>query len=319
MNRNGGLIAAVLAMLTLLGVSNFSRTSESPATGAPKQSASPAGATAAVSLEPYSGCMEIASRLHRLTNEAGGSPIKTWRLPDSCYQGDKPSSNAKSVGVLPAVRFVVATLPNPVSTHLPLLFDRMVESIQQAAQDDLYSYDASWFPWDADPKDYSSLADQQAAEERRKVNESQPGVMVFRRSERGVDPYSAGLVVFLVGEQPTGGIRDEQFNNAIEWIGRLGGLSGTPALRILGPTFSGSIPSLRRDLEPWLKRLGTALKFEVSSGTVSSFYSFQRFESWIAGLNNGSYFRTAMENDSLMVDRFCRYLDTQGYHLDRVT
>jgi hypothetical protein len=50
-------------------------------------------------------------------------------------------------------------------------------------------------PRRADPKDYSSLAGQQAAEERRKVNESRPGVMVFRRSERGVDPYGAGLVV----------------------------------------------------------------------------------------------------------------------------
>lgn len=49
---------------------------------------------------------------------------------------------------MPGVRFAIATVPNPVSTNLPLMFDRLVESVQQAAQDENYSYDASWFPWD---------------------------------------------------------------------------------------------------------------------------------------------------------------------------
>ena len=53
---------------------------------------------------------------------------------------------------LPDVHFAIALVPDPVSTHLSLLFDRIVESTQQAVQDDNYSYDASWFPWETADK-----------------------------------------------------------------------------------------------------------------------------------------------------------------------
>src|SRR6202030_2289461 len=102
-------------------------------------------------------------------------------------------------------------------------FDRIVESTQQAAQDDNYSYDSSWFPWDSTDKDYPLLGDQQAAEELQSIQQAQPGVMIFRRALHASDkPYGGGLVIFLVGEQPTGGLRDEQFENALAWINQFG-------------------------------------------------------------------------------------------------
>jgi hypothetical protein len=207
--------------------------------------------------------MEIGDRLRRFVNTTDTTAIETWKLPLSCYKnGKRPDTAVKNVEALPNVGFAVATVPNPVSTHLPLLFDRLVETIQQAAQDDDYSYDGSWFPWEDTTKEYSSLADQQKAKELQNIQQDQPGVMVFRPSVRKVDkdqpdkpydpdnPYDYGLIIFLVGEQPTGGLNDKQFENALAWIKQLEGFSEQRPLRILGPTFSGSLPSLQRDRSP---------------------------------------------------------------------
>jgi hypothetical protein len=337
MNRNGGMVAGLLVLATIFGISNLPKNSESPNDAESKKSKLPAGKTAAASNpQPSAPCLNIGDRLRRFVNSTDArpieAPVESWTLPATCYDNAQVPANATAVQALRQVRFAVATVPNPVSTHLPLFFDRTVEAIQQAAQDNDYSYDASWFPWEdvsqGTNKDYPLLGDQQKAEELQDIQEAQPGVMVFRRSI-GPDrdqpnesdyAYDHGLVVFLVGEQPTGGISDEQFENALAWIALLEGASNPQPLRILGPTFSGSLPSLQRDLELAVSfhSLKAQSEIDVSSGTVSSGYSFQSFQTWIRRYGNRSYFRTALENDSLMVDRFCEYLQQQEYPLNKV-
>ena len=54
---------------------------------------------------------------------------------------------------------------NPVHTHFSLLFDRLTEALQQAAQDEGYNYDNSWLPWDDEVRSYDRLEDQQKADE----------------------------------------------------------------------------------------------------------------------------------------------------------
>jgi hypothetical protein len=225
---------------------------------------------------------------------------------------------------------------------LALVFDRIVESLQQAAQDDHYSYDGSWFPWSAANQNYSRSADQLEAEDRQKIQTSQPGIMVYRRAPREDDdapqtkePYQQGLVVLLVAEQPTGGISDSQFDSALQWLHWLRGSDSKRPVRIVGPVFSGSLPSLQRELEnalrsdPSLNNHGSALSFQVSSGTVSSYPSYQSFSKWLSTWHDEPdpscrkedcppKFKTAMENDALVSYRFCKYLDAQGYSLDRV-
>jgi hypothetical protein len=39
------------------------------------------------------------------------------------------------------------------------MFDHMAEVIEQAAQDECYSYEASWLPWDDDEEKHLLLAD----------------------------------------------------------------------------------------------------------------------------------------------------------------
>ncbi len=308
MKQNGGLAAGVLAVLALVGVSSLpNKSSESSTSAEAKKHVVPRGKTAP-NPQPSSPCTEIAKRLRRLVTDTR-KPVEAWELPPSCYESERPKG-LEQVHALEHVRFAVATVPNPISTHLPLMFDRLVESIQQAAQDDDYSYDASWFPWDDTSKTYELFLDQRAADDLQEIQQAQPGVIVFRR-RAAEKPYDGGLIVLVVGEQPTGGISDDQFDNALAWIAQLKGLSdGT--LRILGPTFSGSLPSLQRELDR--NPNGYARVF-ASSGTVSSEIRSRRFDEWLKTGSSESYFRTAMESDSVMVDRFCEYLREQEYEV----
>ena len=148
--------------------------------------------------------------------------------------------------------------------------------------------------------------------------------MVFRGAARnGNAPYHSGLIVFLVAEQPTGGIDDGEFTNALAWIDYFGCLH---PLRILGPTFSGSLQPLQRVLQAsidggLLQSYKDHLSIQVSSGSVSSKSSIHPFRKWLSqqpGSGPESYFLTAKEDDDVILNRFCGYLNSQGYALNHV-
>src|SRR6516165_1212404 len=68
-----------------------------------------------------------------------------YAAPDSCLQPeDREHFKPRNPTGRAQVRFVVATLPDPAHTHFSLLFDRLTEALQQAAQDQGYNYDSSW-------------------------------------------------------------------------------------------------------------------------------------------------------------------------------
>ena len=54
--------------------------------------------------------------------------------------------------------------------------------------------------------------------------------------------------MLVVGENPTGGIHLRQFKNAVDWIRTLSSPGNWDEVRILGPYFSGSFPSLAQAL-----------------------------------------------------------------------
>ena len=152
--------------------------------------------------------------------------------PDSC----KPVKATAETTPKPALnpKFVIATLPDPIHTHLALMFDRMAEVIQQAAQDERYSYEASWLPWDDKDEAYVRLADEDQASYRKELSEDQPGILVFRhgaseetnkepspsegKSSDPLAPYRDGLIVFVVGEDPTRGLpKDNDPRNLVRF------------------------------------------------------------------------------------------------------
>jgi len=227
-------------------------------------------------------------------------------------------------------RFVIATLPDPIHTHLALMFDRLAEVIQQAAQDEGYSYEASWLPWDDKEQTYERLADEDRASYRKQLTEDQPGILVFRNSPSKSPasdpsaPYREGLIVFVVGEDPTRGIHTEQFANALAWIKTLKGLdSNKPArIAILGPTFSGSFPSLAKllgDGEPgnYVRglRASTTAPLPIYSGTANSAeaiinFNHQQEGSKLSELNID--FHGFLERDEVGLERYCEFVERQG-------
>ena len=327
MKQNSGIVAILTVFLAAFGISNLQKGTPSNGVGsqATNKSESRAKAAAeAVTLSP--ACDEIRDRLKPFLEESARKQNKPLEEQDPgfCYDGGRAPNDKYELPQPTDVQFVIATVPNPITTHLPLVFDRMIEVIEQAAEDDKYSYDSSWFPWN-EAKDYSSLGDQILADKAKKLQESQPGVIVFRAAVtaemvKGVDftPYQRGLMIFVVDEQPTGGIDRKEFANALGWIEWLGGLSGGRTLKVLGPSFSGSLPSLDAALDSdKLKTPMGPVPVFASSGSVSGQSSFVWFKKRIESKHSG-YFQTAMEGDRLMVNRFLEYLDRLHYPLDCV-
>ncbi len=258
---------------------------------------------------------------------------------------------------LPAgVRYTIALAPDPVHTNLSLVFDREISLIQQSAQDEGYEYDSSWLPWsssEAPPLD--SLADRQYEETLTEQRQTCPGILLFRRAPQtnaaAERSYDSALAVLVVGEQATGGVNQKQWANAVDWLARHASRA-PPAddgiLRVLGPTFTGSLVSLERDLhviyarpeddvragrdrikavatQPSgsetagaqaaipLKQLFPAAR--IFSGTVTSCSAIHWFQQQLgrdAGENQRLYFGSFQENDALHLFRFLNYLQGQG-------
>jgi len=81
--------------------------------------------------------------------------IAELAAPNLCYEPGPPPDYAKGNSYLSdlgqrtsRLKFVIATLPDPVHTHLPVVFDQFTVAIQEGGQDEKYDFDGSWFPWD---------------------------------------------------------------------------------------------------------------------------------------------------------------------------
>jgi len=210
-----------------------------------------------------------------------------------------------------APEFLVATVPDPLHTHLGLFTDSSIQSIGRAASGDGWDFATQWLPWsenvNPDEKDPLKRRDQSALVRER---EKQPGLLVFRRKEsrsdggKHVDPRV--LFVFLVGETPTAGIDPEQFRLALEYTHALG---ASGQIRVMGPTFSGSFQSLGyllatehashsaggaepagKNTEHFIVRSGTATSADAAESFRSQTASFADFAGAIANTRDQSAF-----------------------------
>lgn len=243
--------------------------------------------------------------------------------------GQETPQVAAPLRALPkGIEFVIATVPDPLHTHLNLLFDRTVEAIQQAAQDEKYTYDSSWLPWKQRAVAYSGRDDE--IKERNDIarRERCPGLILFRKSisrpsqQMYDDTYNGGLFLFLVGEKPTTGIDRMQWNNALLWIERHADPSSPEkTLRVLGPTFSGSVPSMARAVidAGRQKPKNSFADVLLYTGTIRGCSAYE----WLnEELQKSSPLpvRTADfdENDAVQIDRYFRYLTERGHSLSEI-
>lgn len=167
------------------------------------------------------------------------------------------------------VHHMIVTVPDPIDSRLPYLFDRFLASIQRAAEADHFVLDRFDLPWleefqrartpktnttpsDSAPSSNPPLTEPAAVHS----YDKQPGLLLFR------DAYSAAgprlLLVFVVGEIPNGGIHKAAFISALDQIAQLRKTLDKPeaqeqlTIPILGPSFSGSAESVDFALQSWL-------------------------------------------------------------------
>ena len=222
-----------------------------------------------------------------------------------------PGSRATSIQI------VIALAPDPVHTNLGLMFDREMTAVEQAAQAENYAFSSSWLPWHTDapavPQNGNSIADSQDA---------CPGILLFRQNvpthvsaesraseQRDDKPFAQGLLVFIVGENPTAGLNRDQWDNAIAWMSDPRRPRST--LRVLGPSFSGSLPSLAHAVESLegRKDLAGFLPAIILSGSVSTCSSMAWFQN---ETGKAVLFGSFQDNDDLRLYRFSNYLRKVG-------
>jgi hypothetical protein len=214
-------------------------------------------------------CLAQASRAKR----QGATPPKK---ENQSNKEDEPQKLRRSRWHIPCtevVQAMIAVAPDPVHTHMALGFDRAIEAIQLAAGSANYVIDRYWLPWrwsaEASQDDSKSMQIPSGTLAR----EEQPGLLLFRWNGDSNELRPKVLYVFVVAETATAGINGKQFGNAVDYWQQIcsppssaqNGCVDSSTIRIMGPTFSGSLASLRR-----LTDGKNQPHFIAYSGTLSS-------------------------------------------------
>jgi len=214
------------------------------------------------------------------------------------------------------IRFLIATVPDPIDSYETWQFDPVVDGLRAAVQDNGYSFDRFVFPEvAADPR---AQAAAQVNSHRRL-----PGVLLFSGDKKDEKPGEELLALFLVPETPTAGIHHEPFQRAVKfisaWIGEEGNRKSSLA-GIIGPSFSGSSRSLARVLRSSassLERLGQPT-IRVISGNASNFSNKCIIEHALDGQNSTRLtlvFRSTVHpNDGMdeAVEKLQKHLGMKG-------
>jgi len=231
-------------------------------------------------------------------------------------------------------KVIFALLPDPVHTNLPLFFDRQIDSVQQGAQDCGWVFEQGLMPWDNRTHPESNdFRIRNAQEEYQQQKEKHPGLMIFWRrtanaaSESLCESGNAEqntkvgdvqrLLVFVIGESPVRGVNKPQFQSAVELVRHLFQPDNPPPLRILGPTFSGSLQSLADILDcgPLQKGFSCqgAKPIPVFSGTVTGCESAETFKDLFKNVHPGVKFETLQEYDEHSERLFFSFVENRGY------
>jgi hypothetical protein len=331
-----------VAVAAVVGISQFGgrpaqnapETTRTRAQTSPSKTKTPASPKSPTAKFDRGSCQDIEERLQAFLGVLDEDSIVA---PGSCAGDGKPIASITPAtrkqwdeARAPEFRCVIATMDDPIYTHFALGFDRKAEAIQQAAADAGYVYDSSWLPWDPKETNYDRIGDQDIADDRKDAREEQPGILLFRKAlsdsvSKSDDPYKNGLAVFVVGDDPTDGVHRAQFLNATAWIAALKHQIDPNAPRyqlpdsILGPSFSGSLPSLAAllndiPLGPVGTKLPPGQKLSIFSGVVTSSGSV----SWLIRATKGQFnlhFASFQLSDHDALDRYCRYLLASHFEL----
>ncbi|WP_348267203.1 hypothetical protein P8936_15515 [Edaphobacter paludis] len=127
---------------------------------------------------------------------------------------------------------IVATVPDPIHSHLALDFDRSIDAILLAAADNHYVSSNYWLPWRSQISTSSTGESTSTATrptEEDNARERQPGLIILRyapdasewdsRRMNGFEwtNYRRVIYLFLVGETPSLGVNGNQLQKAFSY------------------------------------------------------------------------------------------------------
>jgi hypothetical protein len=200
-----------------------------------------------------------------------------WGIPDSYTPGvvEKPDITA-----------IIATVTDPVHTHMALGFDRSIDSIEQAAADNGYVTSYFWLPWSNSlglvGRSESTDGMEPGHDPKR---ERQPGLIILKHVPTKEEDFNLSkgfyqvIYIFVVAETPTLGIDGTEFQNALRYeLGlkdkgaRLSAdRSGNPFdLSIVGPLSSAAAAGLRQSITTAQAPLGLA-KVQITGTTTTNY------------------------------------------------
>jgi hypothetical protein len=234
---------------------------------------------------------------------------RDWHLLRSLARSVR---NGQRLGPSYDVDFIVATIPDYVDSNSGWLADQNLAAIQSGMTPEEYVFDrVKLIDWSR------SVVGSVATVSSSRLHEEQPGAMIFRRvhadaedeaGELGVATERNNLslrVVLLVPETPTAGVHQAALRNSLRFIRDWNACSGVGprALRVLGPTFSGSIVSLASVLrEPTVKDSFTARL--VITGSANADENVQQ----MATFSGGAIYLAAIQRSSVLKARMADFL-----------
>jgi hypothetical protein len=330
----GGILAVILAGLFFRGTVTSSP-SAPETSGTESQGAASKPVTAPKNEGPWiascaywSSSKQSAGQVVTDTDTPCGSDKAAWGIP------------GPDEGHAPEIRAIIATVPDPIHSHLAMDFDRTVDTLLLAASGNGYHLGSYyWLPWrrraNASSKSESgkSAAESAEQEERDKIRELQPGLIILRyapdakewekdREGFSRNAYHRVIYLFLVAETPVLGVNGFQLQNAFRYKQMLhdripasdtSAVSRADRLSIIGPVYSGSAASLHEGIESALlnpKPKPAEIEIAGVTGTPVAAHELDP--------ENSGIYHSFGENVSYEQDNFIESLFLSGYDLGRV-
>jgi hypothetical protein len=162
---NKGIGATTLGALLLAGTMFQAKTGGNPEGSRSKQAEAPAAGKAAANDGPWlASCNywsaartsdtpgeKAASASEIVIAQSHGVKLQLESAEDKATCGPDAWGMPEKAAEIPEVSAMIATVPDPIHSHLALDFDRSIDAILLAAEDNHYLGSYYWLPWRAPP------------------------------------------------------------------------------------------------------------------------------------------------------------------------
>jgi hypothetical protein len=230
-------------------------------------------------------------------------------------------------------RVMIASVPDPIASPLALEYDRVLEALERGASDAGYSFARYWVPWNEIYRlPQTDVEKAEKTDEKRHLREEQPGMLLFHRTSN--EGGSEILLIFIVGETPSAGINKIAFSRAVVYASLF--LESAPNaqqsctlekigaedLLVFGPSFSGSLESLKLVLASPNVRKKLPSCTHINTGSATNRGKLDEFSAWLDTTKDQQhrilFTRTTYNDDERneVITKF--FKDRYGYDQERI-